>query len=888
MIKNQDSFDDTQSFRAQQEFDQQEFDQDGSDPFIDSELASIFDRYASALDSGDDAAAEKILSKYPEIGDEFRLPLRGLYLLGRAVRQQKLGPHQIDATGPTQLGDFEIQHELGRGGMGIVYAARQLSLKRRVALKVLPFTAVLDPRQVARFQNEAQAAASLHHPHIVPVYGVGCERGVHYYSMQLIEGQTLAEYVSQLKQSNFRPSKDAPQTNPVANPNAETADDLSTIATINSKNYVCRIMEMGARVAEAIHFAHENGIVHRDIKPSNLLLDQAGKIWVADFGLASGRGTSNLTSAGDRLGTLRYMSPEQAAGRNNQVDFRTDIYSLGITLCEILTLQPAFDGSDRIQVLAAIEASDPIGLRLHNSAIPVDVETVINKAIEKSPLDRYTSAQEFADDLLRCLDGKPIQAKRKTVLDRVCNSIAKHRWLVAGVVTALFATALTATIIASLFYNQRQREHVAAENARFYLQQAHNSVDRYGAILADELIEIPGTNELRAKLLGEAIGYYDDFLEFADRAPDLKFEQALAHSRLAGLYERIGNDAKALNLYEAAIGRHAALVESPESDFEKAVCFNKLGLLHKRRGEFSQSSKAINNSLASFDSLEPEFRKRKDVMSAEAQSRSNLGSLLWAKGNLEESAKQFEAALMILNIDGESNVDDAELRSTFFKINGNYVSVLQEVDIDRAESELRKSITSLEHANTVLRERDSDDGKRLSTKNNVTTTYEGLVDENAAHIADMQNNLAVVLSHQEQFKPAKSFANLAINYWKARIEKTPLEAYTAERLATAHNTLGEIQYRSNAVGLGEKSFKQAESMLARIVEQIPNRPETLSRLGGVLHNLSLVAAGNNQHQEARKAIELAIKYQSKAIEMVPENARYRHLLTSHRNVASAF
>ena len=870
MIKNQDSYDMPDDFHPDIEIDDESL-----GAFADSELADVFDRYAAALDLGDDEKADRILDDYPELGDEFRIPLRGLYLLGREAQEQNRGEDQANANAPTQLGDFQIHGELGRGGMGVVYRATQISLQRPVALKILPFTAVLDPRQVARFRNEAQAAASLHHPHIVPVYGVGCERGVHYYSMQLIEGQTVAEFIEQ-----FRLDRPHPHGSPVpASPNAETIDGLSTIASHYSKNYVQRVIEVGSRVAEAIHFAHENGIVHRDVKPSNLLLDQATKVWVADFGLARNREASNLTSNGDQLGTLRYMSPEQAAGRNNEVDFRTDIYSLGVTLAELLTLRPAFETSDRMELLTAIETGNPISLRAVNPSISLDLETVIHKATERLPADRYQSAQLFADDLLRCFEGKPIQAKRKTVLDRCTKFIARHRWLAAGAATALLMAAIIATGVATVFYQQRQREHAAAEDARMYLQQAHDSVNRFGTLLTDQLAQIPGTADVRGKLLGEAIGYYDDFLQFAERSPDLRFESAQAHAQLAGLYERAGDDDKAFDLYQTAIERLAAIEGDLESQVEQAICFGRIGLLHKRQGDLELATDAFETALMQFDQMDSGLQTRNDVLVAAAQTQANLGLLCSAQGDLKAATKQFDQALDRLAGDGQRHFDQTELRSAYYKIYGSYVSVLQAGDPERAITALRESIDSLDVATVELEKRPRD---------GVVVGNDDLASENAAHAADMRNNLAVMLCQQKRFAEAAPLIRRAIEYWESRLKAAPAETLAAERLSTVYNTLGEIQYRGRASDQGEQAFAAAQRMLAQVVQRLPNHPETLSRLGGVLHNQSLVAQRSNQNEQANRLIERAIEYQSQAVGMSAENVRYQNLLKSHQQASSVF
>ena len=244
------------------------------------------------------------------------------------------------------LGDYRLIREIGRGGMGVVYEAEQISMGRRVALKILPFAAVLDPRHLQRFKNEAMAAGSLRHPNIVSVHTIGCERGVHYYAMDYIEGQTLAAVIETMRVqgSGFGVQDDSvgnglslpavagavpAMREDEATPLGESGTPqrafptdtvaiaaLSTLRTERPREFFRRVAELGIQAAEALDYAHQMGIVHRDIKPSNLMLDEQGKLWVTDFGLARVEANAALTMTGDLLGTLRYMTPEQAEGRS--------------------------------------------------------------------------------------------------------------------------------------------------------------------------------------------------------------------------------------------------------------------------------------------------------------------------------------------------------------------------------------------------------------------------------------------------------------------------------------------------------------------------------------------------------------------------------------------
>jgi serine/threonine protein kinase len=283
-----------------------------------------------------------------------------------------------------------------------------------------------------RFKNEAQAAAHLHHTNIVPVFGVGCERGVHFYAMQFIDGQTLAALIRELRQQAGLEEKDGEQPlsslanefvsgrllaakgsrangasarsqPPTPLPAAETALQaaLSTERSIQSRAYFHTAACLGVQAALALEHAHQLGVVHRDIKPANLLVDVRGNLWVTDFGLAQCQGQPGLTLTGDFVGTFRYMSPEQASARRGLVDHRTDIYSLGVTLYELVTLQPACTGRDRAEVLLQIAAEEPRPPRRLNRALPADLETIVLKAIAKNPDDRYASKTNALVDTMR-------------------------------------------------------------------------------------------------------------------------------------------------------------------------------------------------------------------------------------------------------------------------------------------------------------------------------------------------------------------------------------------------------------------------------------------------------------------------------------------------------
>jgi serine/threonine protein kinase/predicted Zn-dependent protease len=430
----------------------------------DARLAGALQEYLAALEAGRKPSQPEFLARHADIAEALAEHLDGLEFMHAAAppggRTDQVAAELAGLPVGMLLGDFRLVREVGRGGMGVVYEAVQVSLERRVALKVLPFASTLDPRQLQRFQNEARAAAGLHHTHIVPVYAVGCERGVHFYAMQFVEGQTLAAVIAEQRNLVARKGgQGQPAANPlhaatvdqadgrvIPAPGAETvpvAGGLSTARSTKDAEWFRTVAGLGVQAAEALDHAHQQGVVHRDVKPGNLMVDDRGHLWVTDFGLAHVQhGPASLTMSGDLVGTLRYMSPEQTLAKRVVVDHRTDVYSLGATLYELLTLEPPFTGTDRQELLRQIAFEEPRPPRRLNKAIPAELEIIVLKALEKNPAERYATAQELADDLRRYLEHKPINAKRPSLTHRLGKWTRRNRGLVAGVVVVLFLTAL--------------------------------------------------------------------------------------------------------------------------------------------------------------------------------------------------------------------------------------------------------------------------------------------------------------------------------------------------------------------------------------------------------------------------------------------------------------
>lgn len=424
---------------------------------------------------------------------------------------------QTELQPPRQLGNYRILAEIGRGGVGVVYEAEQITLRRRVALKLLPAEVASNEANVQRFEREARAAGQMHHTNIVPVFEVGRSGPLVFYTMQLIRGCGVDDLIDELAgkrreeraaesgqaTSDVAADKSATETKAVLRsqiaacllegrfpsgdaPAAVESADESGLFTQNTlhvagvtqadgeaESYWRMVARIGFDAASALAHSHAQGIVHRDIKPSNLILDDKGVLWVTDFGLALTE-ESNITRTGDVLGTLRYLAPERFEGR---CDARSDIYALGLTLYELITLKPAFASKNRWKLIRQICKDDPPTASSLNPEVPRDLETIVRKASEKDPRNRYQTATDLIDDLQRYLADQPIQARQLSLWERYTRW--RRRNLSLSNFLAMIALLLILTAAVSIGASLREaglREEAVA--ARDIAEQARGLADQ--------------------------------------------------------------------------------------------------------------------------------------------------------------------------------------------------------------------------------------------------------------------------------------------------------------------------------------------------------------------------------------------------------------------------
>jgi serine/threonine protein kinase/tetratricopeptide (TPR) repeat protein len=599
----------------------------------DPRLLDALEEYAAAVDAGRRPDRREFLARHQDVAAALAECIEGLEIVHSAARQVNpaLAGGSSEPGSPSCLGDYRLLREVGRGGMGVVYEAEQISLGRRVAVKVLPFAASLDRKQLARFQVEAQAAASLNHPHIVPIFAVGCDLGAHFYAMQFVDGRSLADVVA---------AKRGPGSNGNRAPEAEsrvTPDLLSARS----------VAALGVQAAGALEHAHGLGVLHRDVKPANLLVDPRGHLWVTDFGLARLQDSGNLTQTGDLLGTLRYMSPEQARA-DRVLDPRADVYSLGVTLYELLTLIPAFECSEREELLRKITLEDPVLPRKIDPSIPRDLETIVLKAMSKEPEARYASALALADDLQRFLDDRPILARRPGPRERIGRWARRHKTAVATAAVVLILTVVGMTTSSILLWRGESR-------TKAHLQLALKALDDFALSTSEmDFTRDPELAQEIEKLQLNALGLYEGLNRQNPTDPEARWGTARAYHRVGNIRAGMSQLAEAEAAYSAAdrLLEELATTEpgKPRYRAEQAKVLGQWGMFLVQMGRSANGAERIlRRSVDTYRRLAAEYAPAPVYLESLAQAYVNLSESLDGddKSRLQEKERLLRDALKL-------------------------------------------------------------------------------------------------------------------------------------------------------------------------------------------------------------------------------------------------
>jgi serine/threonine protein kinase len=822
------------------------------------QLAQALKDYLAAIEAGGRPDPKGFAARFPELGEGLLEHLMGLEL----IRGLASGLRQSEGAGPAPplvaqtLGDFHIIREVGRGGMGVVYEAIQLSLCRRVALKIL--TGDIDDKRLRRFKNEVQAAAQLHHANIAPVYAVGCEGRVHYFAMQFIEGQTLAAVVAAMqdrvatdqysrtaagapmatvthKSADDAPpladAADTPNPGPCAATNPEhdaPAVELLNQYCLERRAYYRTVARIGIEAALALEHAHQMGVIHRDIKPGNLILDRVGHLWLTDFGLARLASEVGPTVTGDFVGTLRYMSPEQALARRDLLDQRTDIYSLGVTLYELATLRPAFPGVDRPGSLRQIAFDDPPSPRRLDRTIPVDLETVLLKAMNKEAAGRYQTAQEMADDLHRFLEDQPVGARRPGPVQKAAKWCRRHR----SVVTATLAMAIIGLAFSAWFFwrgerkyeEEARRAEMEANTARRARDMAWQVIDRmyehhqrlFSSEPWDAVDELP--------FLATAESHYQRFASNKDETPAGRFRRAQAYHRIGQIRININTPQAQGPVTEAIDLLKRLLEESPnnlEYQRELAGCYITKGNACERLGQFKEAE-------ASF-----------------LQARTSLEKTGAAPGRTQKNIEQMANCEYRLGMVQEQ-----------FRL----------AEADTAFLEAEKLFAEL-----VAKEPLPKPG-RVTGPGEV---WRPARPEYANHLATISLHRGRLLLRTERTRDAEPLLRKSIEALEKLAADAMLLPAFRQELPAAHAALGELFATTDRYVQAEQAYRASEADYVKLIDAFPNVARYHGYLAATQDALVGILRQKGDLTDARFLAQTAIHHCHVAIDASPINGLLR-------------
>ncbi|EMI53210.1 serine/threonine-protein kinase [Rhodopirellula sallentina] len=761
---------------------------------VDTLASDFLARYRD----GERPSVEEYARRHPQHSDT----IREMFPLVASVERIKIieqvaedGSATLAGRELSQLGDFRIVREIGRGGMGIVFEAHQESLDRVVAIKVLPKRSLLDDEALTRFRTEATTAASMHHANIVPIYGSGESEGAHFLVMQLVRGDSLDKMLS-----------------------AGTEFSFHRVATI------------GAQVSDAIAYAHAAGVLHRDIKPANILIEEQGTAQVTDFGLA--RNLDNeATKTHAVSGSLRYMAPERFTGVSEETG---DVYGIGITLHELLVGQPAFQANDAEHLMGLIAQGRIKPVNTLRPDVPIDLATIVSKAIHVDPSLRYPSAAELGDDLKRFLADEPIHARRTSICGRLFRWIRRNPKLAGAVGIAAFAlTAATVISTIALFVtaaaNQRSEEA---------LRSSEETVDLALQSL-DGVVDIVSQSPTSASLPFDD-AFDDDLLPKVDLEISPSTAQVL--ERLQPIYERLSQQSPT---------RSDIVLRRVDSSIQLARIQHSLGRTADSIETLRSSLTLLSERDTSNSTLESDLQLRI------ARLNNELGTMYAAEYQRDGSVSCYLAA-----IDAAS-----ELGTT---------NVAGQTELARAHLYLGDRPPQLRHDETFTRERRSD---ALSHIDQAILILEELR-ESSTPTKTINILYASSLSARSQLMQGPKLNHIdfdaAISVLRQQLESTPQDATVRFELV---KTLAEINLRGprspRQLGEARKRLSEALREIETLLASHPANTVYLTTEVHLRHKLSAIARTQARYDHAADLLSEAIQIQTRLLQAQPDSVAQR-------------
>jgi eukaryotic-like serine/threonine-protein kinase len=723
------------------------------------------------------------------------------------------------------IAGYQILSELGRGGMGVVYHARQASLGREVALKIILAGAHAGQSERARFRVEAETAARLKHPNIVPIYEIGEQGQLPYLALEFVEGGSLAQAMA------VRP-----------------------LAPIQAAGMV-------ETLARAIDHVHQHGVVHRDLKPANVLLTADGVPKITDFGLAKwlDAPSDHATQSGTVLGTPSYMAPEQAQGHSGLIGPATDVYALGAILYEMVTGRPPFHAATSQETVQQLLTEEPLPPSRLQPRVPRDLEIICLKCLQKEPTRRYAGAGALADDLRRFLDQKPIHARPTPAWERALKW-ARRRPAIAGLAGISIAASL-ALAVTGLAYNARlQRER---DTARANFQMALDAVDRfYNQVSENTLLNTPRMEPLRRQLLETAQEFYERFVRERANDPEARVQLGRTYQRLGQLTRQTKSKTEAIEFMKQAIAIQEPLVrahpDNSEYQSDLAISHANLGGLLGETGRMDEAAQQFRKTIPLWEALvrrNPSlgvYRQRlghtwfslgevcrfsaksDEARQAHGRARSVLEALVQDEPKVADHGKELALLINAQAALAFSAGAYAEAGKAF----GDALALREVLAREFPDRHVLQHDLAASHANLAIVARINNDWARAETSNkSALDIFQRLAREHP-DISDYRDGqagpyqeLGLIYFQKKDLKHAEQSLREAVAIRAAVAHDRPEVTRYQSGLARTYIDLGELCIETGQPGEAETSLSQACEIMERLVHEYPDVIDYQADLG---------------------------------------------------------
>jgi tetratricopeptide (TPR) repeat protein/predicted Ser/Thr protein kinase len=826
------------------------------------EAAALLDQPAAILDliynemilreeHGEQPRLEEYVRRFPHLAHELELQFRidpGIEVLPAPHRVQRQLPQPVGVPLPPlpttwSLTGYEILGELGRGGMGVVYKARQLGLNRLVALKMVLATAASEPQRLERFRTEAEAAARLQHPNIVQVYEIGEQGGWLFFSLELVEGGSLADRIGS-----------GPQ------PPRAAAELIETLA-------------------RAMHVVHQRGIVHRDLKPANVLLTADGTPKITDFGLAKLLDSdSNRTRTGTSLGTPRYMAPEQADPGVTVITPAADVYALGTILYEMLTGRPPFSGATPLDTLEQVRTQEPVPPRRLQPKVPRDLETICLKCLRKEPQQRYASAQDLADDLRHFLDGTPIRARPVPVWQRA-RAWSRRQPTLAVALTA--AVLLLVAGLAGTAWHETALRH-EKEERRVDFARALDALDRQVLVTGQaDFTQAPQLEAQRKQWLQSALSYYHDFLSQRRSDPALAAEAGAVTCRLAEIEALLGDVDTATTSYEQAISllKPATQMHAPRDQDLRDLgrSYQGLGKVLKEQNRFGEAEAAYRQAQALRERLVRDHPDQPGYQRELADTHYFMGACMAPQEGKTAAAEQaYEQALAAQRQLSEAHPDRPEYRRDLARTLNNLGILLRGGGREKAERCFREAVAL---QNRLIEEEPS--APELRREAARTYTNLGVCLEEAA--ANPSTGESIPKEARQFRQQAKEAFDAAWNILHDLSERYPIVPAYRSDLSGVYLNLGQLLVRMEQPGQAREAFHWAGTLREDVVKLAGPVPAYRRDLARAYRAQAYFDSSQDQPDQAADLYAKALAIQKELAAAYPAVPEYRNDLGNTLN-----